>query len=184
MRSGITRKVSFWTISAFLLLALTPPALASPFESIYAFGAFAAGTALLEIERKLERRRAWKLAALAIYLFAGTALFRGRSPAAFALPVFTAALLVMLRFAAQDKKEGPAALEAKPRLSLFEAGLSAAEAAYVRAAVSGTSYKEIASYAGISESTVRNTLARAYRKLGVADKAALVALIDAHELAD
>lgn len=182
MRSGIRRKESFWTISAFLLLALFPPALAWSGESIYGFGFFAAGVILLEIREKLAGRRAWKVGGLAVYLLAVPAILWGLTSATFILPLFTIVMLGALRLAARDIKQ--VKIVTKPRLSLSEQGLSTAEAAYVRSAVAGVSYKEIASNAGISESTVRNTLARAYRKLGVTDKAALVALVDAHELMD
>jgi DNA-binding CsgD family transcriptional regulator len=56
---------------------------------------------------------------------------------------------------------------AQPVLSLSGQGLSRVEAAYVRSILQGHSVKETAHEAGVSDSTVRNTLARVYRKLGV-----------------
>ncbi|MDP3179785.1 MAG: LuxR C-terminal-related transcriptional regulator, partial [Spirochaetaceae bacterium] len=74
--------------------------------------------------------------------------------------------------------------ETKPRLSLTDKGLSQAERTYIRALTVGQSLKEIAAAANISESTVRNTLSRAYKKLEVEDKTELAKMMERHELVD
>lgn len=66
--------------------------------------------------------------------------------------------------------------EPLPKLSLRGRGLSAAERSYVLELAKGRSLKEIAFDYEVSESTVRNTLSRAYRKLGTKDMTELVAL--------
>jgi DNA-binding CsgD family transcriptional regulator len=181
MRSGNSGNKHFLIVSALILLGLFPPALTATEQSMYGYGCFTVGIVILEMSVALERHRTAKLFLLAAYLFLGSFFAVGFTWAAFSRALFTALLVVGLRFAAWYMEKA-ARSAAKPRLSLHERGLSPAEAAYVRAAATGVSYKEIASDAKVSESTVRNTLARAYRKLGVADKAALVALIDAHDV--
>ncbi|MBN1243555.1 MAG: helix-turn-helix transcriptional regulator [Spirochaetales bacterium] len=70
----------------------------------------------------------------------------------------------------------------RPRISLSDAGLAPAERQYVISIIAGETTKEIAAEAGISESTVRNSLARAYRKLGVQDMLGLVALAGRNDI--
>jgi len=72
----------------------------------------------------------------------------------------------------------------RPTLSLAERGLSASERRYVLAILDGASVKEIASDSAVATSTVRNTLARAYRKLGVADMVGLVSLSASMDIAE
>lgn len=54
------------------------------------------------------------------------------------------------------------------------AGLSDAELRYAKAALEGRSYARIASDAGVAESTVRNTMAKAFKKCGVGDLTGLI----------
>ena len=68
--------------------------------------------------------------------------------------------------------------EPKKTLSLGGKGLTEAEQKYVLAMVGGQSPKEIARFYEVSESTVRNTLARAYKRLGVGDRSELAALAE------
>ncbi len=72
--------------------------------------------------------------------------------------------------------------EERPRISLSDLGLAPAERQYVLSILAGESIKAIASEAGVSDSTVRNSLARAYRKLGVSDMIGLVALAGRNEI--
>lgn len=72
----------------------------------------------------------------------------------------------------------------KPALSLGERGLTAAERSYVRELLAGKQQKEIAIDFELSESTVRNTLAHAYKKLGVDDKVGLALLGERFDLVD
>lgn len=183
MLSGNSGNKHFLVITALILLALFPPLLGTANQSLYGYGIFTVGVVILESSRALKRKRTPKLVLLTFYLLCVSFICIGMTWAALARALFSGLLIVALRFAAWYL-ESAARSEVKPKLSLLECGLSPAEAAYVRAAATGITYKEIASDAKVSESTVRNTLARAFRKLGVNDKAALVALIDAHELED
>lgn len=54
------------------------------------------------------------------------------------------------------------------------AGLSETELRYAAAALEGRSYARIAAEAGVAESTVRNTMAKAFRKCGVGDLKGLI----------
>jgi len=74
--------------------------------------------------------------------------------------------------------------EPRPRVSLTEKGLSPAERLFVMKTLSGKSQKEIAFDYELSESTIRNTLARAYKKLDVEDKTALAILGERSEVVE
>lgn len=77
------------------------------------------------------------------------------------------ALVARPRIAVHGPDDAPAS---RPQgLSLDAAALSERERAFAEALLAGRSVKEAAYESGVSESTVRNTLARAYKKLGVAD---------------
>lgn len=62
----------------------------------------------------------------------------------------------------------------KPPLSLSTKNLTRKEIEYLKALLGGRSLKEIAIDDGVTESTVRNTMARVYRKFDVHDKSALM----------
>lgn len=70
----------------------------------------------------------------------------------------------------------------KPALVLSEKGLSAAETAYAMALLEGRSVKAIAAEFGVSESTVRNSLARAYAKLEVQTMSAFLSLASKYQV--
>jgi DNA-binding CsgD family transcriptional regulator len=72
--------------------------------------------------------------------------------------------------------------EPKPKLCLEDKGLSEAEQVYVRVILAGRGVKDASFESGVSESTVRNTLSRAYKKLGVVNRAGLVALAEKYEV--
>ena len=65
---------------------------------------------------------------------------------------------------------------ARERLSLAEKGLTTTEIVYATELLSGRSVKEIAFSHDVSESTVRNSLARIYGKVGVGSMAAFTSL--------
>ena len=65
---------------------------------------------------------------------------------------------------------------------LSEKGLSTAERAFIGQTLSGKSQKEISIDFELSESTVRNTLARAYKKLDIEDRVGLAVLGERFEI--
>lgn len=72
--------------------------------------------------------------------------------------------------------------EPKAKLSLDEKGLSEAEQNYIRAMAKGKNVKEISFHFGVSESTVRNTLSRAYKKLAINSKSGLATIVEKYEI--
>jgi DNA-binding CsgD family transcriptional regulator len=72
--------------------------------------------------------------------------------------------------------------QGKIPLSLTERGLGRMERQYVLDTLSGKSVKEIAFQYNISESTVRNTLAKSYRKLGITGMVGLATLAERHTI--
>lgn len=181
--STVKKRFSF--IQPLLFLGIAPfPLIQTPL-SVYGLGIFISGVILLYKGGYLERRRAVKLALLIVYLYA--ILFfaaLGKSPySTYALgPLFFTTAFLAFLYLVFKEQVVVYLKEKKPILSLAEKGLSEAEAAYVRAAAKGLSPKEMAAEFGVTESTIRNTMSRAYKKLGVADKAGLAALLASHEL--
>lgn len=71
---------------------------------------------------------------------------------------------------------------ARDKLSLSAKGLSATEIAYAMALLSGKNVKEIAFEHDVSESTVRNSLARVYGKLGVSSMFSFMSLASRYDI--
>jgi DNA-binding CsgD family transcriptional regulator len=72
--------------------------------------------------------------------------------------------------------------EERPVIVLSEHGLTRMQTAYVMSLLGGASIKEIACEAGVSDSTVRNTLAKVYKKLGVHNMVGLMQLAGKAEI--
>lgn len=72
----------------------------------------------------------------------------------------------------------------KPILSLSAMKVTKKEAEYLKSLLAGRSIKEIAIDGGVKESTVRNTLARVYRKFDVQDKSTLMAKCENYSILD
>ncbi len=72
--------------------------------------------------------------------------------------------------------------EPKAKFSLVEKGLSESERIYIRAMARGENIKEISFKHGVSESTVRNTVSRAYKKLKISGKSALAIMAEKYEI--
>lgn len=114
-----------------------------------------------------------------------TGYIRGILLAPFGLILFfiTLAILISRDWATtKPDREIVYVAQSKPRLILSEKGLSSTETAYSLAALAGKSVKEIAGEYDVSESTVRNSLARVYGKLEVPNMAGFVALASKHEI--
>ncbi len=168
-----------------LLLATVPIPVMEEYSSFYGLGLYCAGIIIMYKGGYLERRKRLKIGLLLIYLYgleiASAINTHGAVEKAIAPVFFISAFLAFMYLMFRDrmivylKKE-------LPILSLSAKGLSANESLYVRGVKDGKSQKEIASDAGVSESTVRNTLARAYKKLEVVDKAGLAALLAQHDV--
>ncbi len=170
-----------------LLLGTFPLPILQSYTSFYGLGLYCTGVIIMYKGGYLRKRKRLKIGVLLVYLYVveiASALNTHRQIERAIAPVFfISTFLAFLYLMFRDrvivylKKE-------LPILSLSARGLSASESLYVRGIRDGKSQKEIASDAGVSESTVRNTLARAYKKLEVVDKAGLAALLAQHDVRD
>ena len=150
-------------------------------------GFFVCAVIQLYLGGYLEKRRVLKIISLFIFYYATIAVGIANSHEgfesvfgsvffittfiAFLYVVFSEQMTVYLRYE-------------KPSLSLSAFGLTPLEAKYARDIVAGKNFKEIALDFKVSESTVRNTTARIYKKLNVVDKSSLTALLASHTLVD
>jgi DNA-binding CsgD family transcriptional regulator len=81
-----------------------------------------------------------------------------------------------------SEQGNPYIREPKARLSLGALGLSESEQLNILNAIGGKSVKETAAEFGVSESTVRNTLARAYKKLKITGRTGLATLAEKYDI--
>jgi DNA-binding CsgD family transcriptional regulator len=168
-------------VQPIIFLSLTPfPLMTEGPNSFFGLGFFAIGILLLFKLDFFDKHRAVKLSGCVVYLTAievfenlrlGSQLYFALTPVLFIL-----AFLVFLYLTFRDKIF-VYLKEPKPKFSLESKGLSEAEVAYVLHILAGKSIKDASFEFGVSESTVRNTLARSYKKLGVANKPGLFALV-------
>jgi DNA-binding CsgD family transcriptional regulator len=94
---------------------------------------------------------------------------------------YLAAVIAIVATLASEQGN-PYIREPKARLSLGALGLSESEQLNILCAIGGKSVKETAAEFGVSESTVRNTLARAYKKLKVTGKTGLATLAEKYDI--
>jgi len=155
----------------FLICAI--PFLQTP-EAIYGFGLFSVGAILLAVDGQLSRKPIRKIALLGAYflsLVICSSLFnKAGVDVAIGLLIFFAAFFLFLFLTFQEKIIVFVRSD-RPTVRLSEKGLTPKESAHLLGLVAGQSVKEIAFAHGVTESTVRNSLSRVYRKLGFMDKA-------------
>jgi len=172
-------------IQPVVFLATSPISIVPDPQNIYGLGYFIIGVVLLERAGFFLKHRAIKLLVAAMYLLAQeiVAVFYTKRPIADAVsPTFyILAFALFLWFLYKDRLVIYLA-EPKPRISLSEKGLSHAERTYVQAVIEGKSTKEICVDYDVAESTVRNTVSRACKKLEVEDSGALAVLAATHEV--
>jgi Response regulator containing a CheY-like receiver domain and an HTH DNA-binding domain len=171
-------------IACFVATAVTLP---GDVNSFYSVGFFVCGVLLLYKLDFFERKRVPKIAIIALYfvivevfagLKSGLSLYYSFTPV-----IFTAAFVTFLFIAFKDRMV-VYLKEPKAKLSLATKDLAEAESAYILDLIAGKSFKEIAFENSVSESTVRNTLARAYKKLGISGKTELAALAEKYEITE
>jgi DNA-binding CsgD family transcriptional regulator len=168
-----------------IFLAMTPFTLLAGNSSFYGLGFYAGGILFLFKLGFYERHRAAKVACSIGYLMVAEivmGLRNGQSIYFCLTPVlFIFAFLFALYLTFRDRIF-VYLKEPKPSLSLEAKGLSEAEQVYVHTIIEGRPVRDAALESGVSESTVRNTLARAYKKLGVANRAGLLALAEKYDV--
>lgn len=154
-------------------------------DSFYGLGLFVTALLLLIRLGFFERHRAMKIALAFAYLIAVevvSALVKKELITYALTPVFFILVFLLVLYLAFQEKIMVYLKEPKARISLGEKGLSEAEKSYVLALAKGKNVKEIALDYEVAESTIRNTISRAYQKLGVADKAAFATLVERFEI--
>jgi len=174
-------------IQPAIFVALSPVSIITGPETLYGLGFFIMGILLLERAGFYVTHRGFKVVPTVIYLLAVeiTAVVVSNLPIQDAVSptFFIVAFMLFLWFLYKDKLV-IIMREPKPTLSLGDKGLSGAERSFVLQTLSGKSQKEIAIDFSLSESTVRNTLARAYKKLGVEDRVGLAILGERSEIVE
>jgi len=170
-----------------LFLFMTPFSIMSDSRTIYGLGFYIMSILLLERAGFFNKYRRLKTISLIGYLLviqAVSVIFAGEQlNNAMAGSFFTLAFGVLLWFLYRDRFV-VFLKEPKPRLSLSERGLSQGERSFVMLAIAGKSQKELAFDFEMSESTIRNTLSRAYKKLGVEDRTGLAVMAERFEIVE
>jgi DNA-binding CsgD family transcriptional regulator len=154
---------------------------------MFSLGSFIAAEILLFRLGFFERSRIAKFLITIAYFFLSeilVGLYHGLPPVDIAMPILYTTFFLAFLLIVYGDKWIVYLKEPKPTLSLAELKVTAKEAEYLRALLQGSTIKEIAIDTGVSESTVRNTLARVYRKFDVQDKAALMAKCGGYALID
>jgi len=182
--SAFISKLGF--LQPVLFLLMVPLGFGDNLESFYGLGFFAVAVLILRQMNFFNHRRTLKLSILLGYLYVVELYFALKSShfTKSLYPVFFMTIFLLFLFIMFREQIVIYLKEPKARLSLRERGLSAAERSYVLELSKGKTLKEVAFDYEVSESTVRNTLARAYKKLGVEDKTELVALAAKCDLVD
>lgn len=172
-------------IQPAVFLALSPVTVIQNCESVYGLGFLIMGGLLLERAGFFQRRRAIKAIAFMAYLLATeiTAAVVSTEPITKAVgpTFFITAFGVFLWFLYKDRLV-VSLQEPKVKVCLSEMGLTLSERAYVLAMIEGKSVKEIAFEYEVSESTIRNSIARACKKLAVEDSTGLAVLAATHDV--
>ncbi len=174
-------------IQPAVFLSLSPVAIISDAQGIYGLGFFIMGIFLLERTGFFIKKRGIKVFVLAAFLLIVeiVAVIRTSRPLfdAAAPTFFIIAFGLFLWFLYKDRLVVFLS-EPKPKLSLAKKGISPAERTFVLETLKGKSQKEIAVDFDLSESTIRNTLARSYKKLGVEDRVGLAVLGERFEVVE
>lgn len=178
------RSATAW-IQPIVFLVITPYSISTDATSFFGLGFFADAQILLYRLGFYKTHRILKvILSFAYFALSETAavVFTGQKAVYAIEAVFFMLVFCVLAYLIFEEKLAVFLKEPKRELSLKEKGLAATERAYTLAFASGRSTKEVAFDFGVSESTVRNTLARSYKKLGVDDKAGLSALAERYRL--
>ncbi len=174
----------YW-IQPVVLLAITPLPFIGNNDSFYGLAFFVLAVLLLFKIGFFNSLRIPKVIGLLLYLYIVqliTAVIVGRSLQLALTPVFVVTIFLVILYILYHEEIVVYLKEPKPVLDLKGKKLSEAEYLYLMDLRDGRNIKEIAVNHGVSESTIRNTLARVYKKLDVHDKSELMALVAVHTL--
>lgn len=180
-------KDSLRWIQPAVFVGLSPLAIITDAQGIYGLGFFIIGALLLERAGFFLHNRKLKAGIVLSYLLAIeiVAVIASKRPLADAISptFFIAAFGTFLWFLYKDRLV-VILKEPKPLLSLEAKGLSPAESLYIFATIKGRHQKEIAADFEVAESTIRNTLSRAYKKLGIDDKSSVASLAERYDITE
>ncbi len=160
-----------------LLLASTPVPLSINISSMYSFAAFV--IAIVELYRMGYFRRSgfFKISIIFTFYIMSIALV-GTALNVFIIEIITANVFVVFFFLylipVFQGKWQITVVRPREKIRYGELNLSKRETDFLKACLSGESFKEIAVEHHVSESTVRNTFAHIYRKFNVNDRADLL----------
>jgi len=174
-------------LQPLILLVMTPLPMLNHPSSMFSLGTFIAAEILMYRFGFFERYKLVKFMLSIAYFYlcevlmgitSGTGVMKIVTPILF-MTLFLAFLMIVYGDKWIVYLKVP-----KPPLSLAAMKITRKEAEYLRALLDGRLVKEIAFDGGVKESTVRNTLARVYRKFDVQDKSALMAKCENYSITD
>ncbi|MCE5256646.1 MAG: helix-turn-helix transcriptional regulator [Spirochaetaceae bacterium] len=174
-----TLKPRLYWLQPILMMALVPVPMFFNISSMFSLCCFLSAMILLDALAFFRNRAVFKVVILVCYycvceIIIG--LISNSNPGRLILSIVSVITMVTSLYGFM-KETRPLIYQkaSKPSLSLKKLGVTKTEGEYLRALMKGVSIKEIAIDSGVKESTVRNTLARVYRKFDVHDKAMLLA---------
>jgi DNA-binding CsgD family transcriptional regulator len=180
-----SRKPRFYWVQPALFLAISPLPFLGNNDSFYGLAFFVLAVLLLFKLGFFNSMRIPKIISLLMYLYIvqlAAALISDRSLQLAITPVFFVTIFLIVLYILYHEEIVIYLKVPKPVLDLKEKKLSESEYLYLIDLRNGKNLKEIAFDHGVSESTIRNTLARTYKKLGVKDKSELIGLTAIHTL--
>jgi DNA-binding CsgD family transcriptional regulator len=167
----------FYAAQPILLLLMTPLPMLKHASSMFSLGAFVAAIILFFRIGFFEHKRIPKLVISISYFYLCEiliGLYFKLSVLDIMVPVLFMTIFLMFLLLVYRDKWIIYMKEPKPTLSLASIQVTKTEAKYLRSALADKSFKEIAIEAGVKESTIRNTMARVYKKMGVWDRSSLM----------
>ncbi|MFH2115830.1 MAG: LuxR C-terminal-related transcriptional regulator, partial [Spirochaetota bacterium] len=173
-----SRSPKLYWIQPAVFLAIAPLPFIASHDNFYGIAFFVLAVLLLFKIGFFNSRRIPKVIGLVLYLYLvqlGIAMIVGRPFRSALTAVFFVTIFLVILYILYQEEIIIYLKEPKPVLDLKEKRLSETEYLYLIDLQSGKSLKEIAFDHDVSESTVRNTLARVYKKLAVKDKSELMA---------
>ncbi len=180
-------KPKFHWIQPILLLALTPLPMIYAHVPAFGLGVFIAAEILLFRLGFFDRWKLSKFAVSILYFFlcqAITGLRAGVDLTTILFYLLFLLLFLLFLLIVYGERWIVYLREPKPLLKLSSMGINGKESAYLKSLLADKPMKVIAQEHGVSESTVRNTLARVYRKFHVHDKSELKAKCAGFSLLD
>jgi DNA-binding CsgD family transcriptional regulator len=174
-------------IQPMLLMIITPLPMIYAQIPVFSLGVFIAGEILFYRLGFFARWKMLKFALSILYFFlcqAVRGIRAGESLVTIVIYLLFLSLFLLFLLIVYGERWIIYLKEPKPLLFLSRLGLTKKEAFYVKALLKNKSMKEIAIDNGVKESTVRNTMARVYKKFDVSDKSQLKAKCAGYSIKD